>query len=210
MPCRSQYFVSRNVPQGVDRCKRAAGTVRGYELIALLSFADNLSVYLVVYVNFVHEVLADVVQQLMQIRVVVVDVAGIWRMVAIFLQYGKGDTAVDAQRVYRHEALVARFLLDYREMTIAEVLRTDAHQVGVSLPEVAAKHEHVAHSFQCLYLVFPHLYDFLRAETVCRLLTNLEMIDVRDFIRRERNLAGDIVRDVHLAVTRIQLHAILG
>ena len=25
MPCRSKYFVSRNIPQGVDRRKRAAG-----------------------------------------------------------------------------------------------------------------------------------------------------------------------------------------
>ena len=36
------------------------------------------------------------------------------------------------------------------------------------------------------------------------------MIDVAYFVWCERNLAGDIVRDVHLAVTRIQLHAILG
>ena len=32
---------------------------------------------------------------------------------------------------------------------------------------------------------------------------NFEMINVRNFIRCERNLAGDIVRDVHLAVTLV-------
>ena len=56
--------------------------MRGYELIALFGFAGNLSVDLVVNVNFIHEVLANVAQKLMQIRVVVVDVARIWRMVA--------------------------------------------------------------------------------------------------------------------------------
>ena len=50
-------------------------------------------------------------------------------------------------------ALVSRLLLDYRELTVAEVLRTDAYQVGIPLTEVAAKHEHITHSFQCLYLV---------------------------------------------------------
>ena len=85
--------------------------------------------------HLVNEVLADVVQEFMQIRVVVIDVAGIWCMVVVLLQYGKGDTAVDAQRVDRHKALVARLLLDYRELPIAEVLRTDAYQVGIPLAE---------------------------------------------------------------------------
>ena len=84
--CRSQDFVSRDVPQGVDRRKRAAGTVRGYELVSQFRLAGDDAIDLVVYVNFVHEVLADVVQQLMQIRVVV-DIACIWHMIAIFLQH---------------------------------------------------------------------------------------------------------------------------
>ena len=62
MPRRSQNLVARNVPQCVDGCERAAGTMRGYELIALFGFAGNLSVYLIVDMNFIHEVLADVVE----------------------------------------------------------------------------------------------------------------------------------------------------
>ena len=112
--------------------------MRRYELIALFGFAGDLSVDLVVDVHLVHEVLAYMVQKLMQIRIVVIDVASIWCMVVVLLQYGECDTAVDAQRVDRHETLVARLLLDYRELTVAEVLRTDANQVGISLTEVAA------------------------------------------------------------------------
>ena len=130
-------------------------------------------------------------------------------MVVVLLQDGECDTAVDTQRVDRHEALVARLLLDYRELSIAEVLRTDAHKVGIPLAEVAAQHEHITYSFQCLDLVPAQFQHLLRAETICRLLTNLEVIDVRDFIRSERNLAGDIVRYINLAVTRIQFHSVL-
>ena len=70
--------------------------MRRYKLVSKFCLASDDAVYLVVDMNFVHEVLADVVQQFMQIRVVVVDVARIWRMVAIFLQYGKGDSTVNA------------------------------------------------------------------------------------------------------------------
>ena len=103
--------------------------MRGYELIALFGFAGNLSVDLVVNVYLVHEILAYMTKQFMQIRVVVVDVAGIWCLVVVLLQDGEGDSAVDAQRVDRHETLVTRLLLDDRELSVAEVLRTDAHQV---------------------------------------------------------------------------------
>ena len=61
MPCGSQYLTARNVAQGVDGGEGSAGTVRGYELIAALGFAGDLSVYLVVDMNFFEEVLADVV-----------------------------------------------------------------------------------------------------------------------------------------------------
>ena len=138
MACCSQNLVSRNIPQRVDGGKRSAGAVRGYKLVSQFRLAGDNSVNLVVYVNFVHKVFADVVQKLMQIRVVVVDVARIWRMVVVLLQDGKGDTAVDAKRVDRHETLVARFLLYDRKLAIAEVLRRYANQVAVSLSEVAA------------------------------------------------------------------------
>ena len=153
MPCCSQYLVSRNVPHGVDGGERAAGTVRGYKLVSQFCLAGDNAVDLIVDMHLVQEVLADMTKQFMQICVVVVDVARIWRMVVVLFQDGEGDTAVDAQRIDRHKALVAGLLLDYRELTIAEVLRTDAYQVGVSLTEITTKDEHVAHSFQCLYLV---------------------------------------------------------
>lgn len=123
MPCCSQDFVSRNDPQGVDGGERAAGTVRGYKLVSQFRFAGNNAINLIINMHLIHKVFADVVQKLMQIRVVVVDVARIWRMVAIFLQYSKRDTAVDAQRVDGHKTLVARFLLHDAELSILEVLR---------------------------------------------------------------------------------------
>ena len=96
MPCCSQYLVSRNVPQRVDGGERSSGTMRGYKLVSQLRLSRDDSVDLVVNMNFIHKVLADVVQQLMQIRVVVVDIAGIWCMVVVLLQYGKGDSTINA------------------------------------------------------------------------------------------------------------------
>ena len=128
--------------------------MRRYKLVSKFRLAGDDAVYLVVNMNFIHEIFANVVQEFMQIRVVVVDVARIWRIVAIFLQYGEGDTAVDAQRVDGNETLVARFLLDYRELPIAEVLRTDAHKVAVSLTEITSEHEHITNTLQCLNLIF--------------------------------------------------------
>ena len=153
MSCRSQNLVAWNVSQSIDGGERAAGTVRRYKLVSQLRLSRDDSVDLIVNVNFIHEVFAYMVQQFMQIRVVVVDVAGIWCMVVVLLQYSEGDTAVDAETVDRHETLVAGLLLNDGELTVAEVLRTDAYQVGVSLTEVATQHKHVTHTFQCLYLV---------------------------------------------------------
>lgn len=129
MSCRSQYLVSRNVPQRVDGGEGSAGTVRRYELIALFGFAGDLPVYLVVDMHFFEEVLTDMAKQFMQIGIVVIYVARIWRMVVVLLQDSEGDTAVDAQRVDRNEALVARLLLNYRELPVSKILRTYAHQV---------------------------------------------------------------------------------
>ena len=146
----------------------------------------------------------------MQVAVVVVDVTAVWRVIAVLLQYSECDTAVDAQSVDRHKALVASFLLHDGELAVAKVLRRYPNQVAVSLSEVAAKHKHVTHTFQRCNLVLAQFSHLLLSEVVSIFLPNFKMIYVADFIGRERNLAGDIVRDVHLAVTRIQLHAILG
>ena len=121
MPCCSQNFVSRDVPQSVDGGERAAGTVRGYKLVSQFRFAGNNAINLIINMHLIHKVLSDVVQKFMQIRVIVVDVACIWRMVAIFLQYGKCDTAVDTQRVDGHKTLVTSFLLHDTELSVLEV-----------------------------------------------------------------------------------------
>ena len=113
----------------------------------MLRFAGDDAIDFIVDVHLIHEVLSDVVQKLMQICVVVIDVTSIRCMVVVLLQDGEGDTAVDAQGVDRNEALVARLLLNYRELPVTEVLWADAYQVGVSLTEVAAKHEHISHTF---------------------------------------------------------------
>ena len=47
----------------------------------------------------------------MQVAVVVVDVADVWSVVAVFFQDSKCDTTVDAQRIDRHKTLVASLLL---------------------------------------------------------------------------------------------------
>ena len=129
--------------------------MRRYKLVSQLRLSRDDSVDLVVNVNFVHEVLTNVVQEFMQIRVVVINVAGIWCMVVVLLQYSEGDTTVDAETVDRHETFVAGLLLHDRKLAIAEVLRTDAHQVGIPLTEVASQYKHIAHSLQCLDLVLP-------------------------------------------------------
>ena len=153
MPCCSQYLVSRNVTQGIDSGERATCTMRGYELVSQLRLSRDNAVNLIINMHLVHEGLANVVQEFMQIGVVVVDVASIRCMVVVLLQDSEGDTAVDAQAVDGHKALVTRLLLNDGELTVAEILRTDANQVGIPLAEVASQDEHVAHSFQCLYLV---------------------------------------------------------
>ena len=95
--------------------------MRRYKLVSQLRLSRDDSVDLVVNMNFLHEVLADVVQKLMQIRVVVINVARIWRMVTIFLQYCKGDTAIYAQRVDGNETFIARLLLYDGELTVLKV-----------------------------------------------------------------------------------------
>ena len=104
----------------------------------MFCLAGNLSVYLVVYVNFFHEVLANMVEQLMKVAVIVINVACVWCMVIVSFKDGKGYSGVDAQSVDRHKAFVTSLLLDDRELAVAEVLRTDAHKVAVSLTKITA------------------------------------------------------------------------
>ena len=51
------------------------------------------------------------VKQLMKVAIVVVDVTSVWRMVVVFFENSKCDTAVDAQSVDRHKAFVTSLLL---------------------------------------------------------------------------------------------------
>ena len=70
--------------------------MRGYKLVSQFRLAGDDAVYLVVDVNFIHEVLANMTQEFVQIRVVVVDVAGIWCMVVVLLQYSESYSAINA------------------------------------------------------------------------------------------------------------------
>ena len=82
----------------------------------------------------------------MQVAVVVVDVADVWRVVAVLFQDGECNTTVDAHGVDGYEAFVAGLLLHDGELSITEVFRTDAHKVGIPLTKIATKHEHITHS----------------------------------------------------------------
>jgi hypothetical protein len=129
MTRRSQYLVSRNVPQRVDGSKRTPGAVRRNKLIPAFRLACDDPVYFIVNMHFIHEVLSDMVKELMKVAVVVIYIACVWRMVVVLLQYSESDTAVYAECVYWNKALVSGLLLNYRESTVSEVLRADAHQV---------------------------------------------------------------------------------
>ena len=69
------------------------------------------------------------VEQLVQVAVIVVDVAVVWRVVAVFIQDSKSYTAIYAHRIDGHVALVPCLLLYDTEDTVAKILRTDAHHV---------------------------------------------------------------------------------
>jgi hypothetical protein len=100
--------------------------------------------------------------------------------------------------------------LDYTEDSIAEVLWADTYHIGVSLPKVTTKYEHVAHLLQCFNFVATHFHHLLHAEVVAILTEDLKMIDVTDLVGSKRYLVRNIIRDVNFAVTRVQFHAILG
>jgi hypothetical protein len=123
MACCSQYLVSRNVPQRVDGCERTTGTVRGNKLVSTLRLTGDYAIDFVIDMNLFKKVLSDMVEQLVKVAVVVIDVASVWRVVVVFLQDGKGNLGVDAQRVDWHEAFVARLLLDDAELAVAKILR---------------------------------------------------------------------------------------
>ena len=107
--------------------------MRRDELIPSFGLTGYDSVDLVVDVYLFQKVLAYVSQQLMQVAVVVVDVARIWCSVVVLFKVGERDAAVDAQLVNWYKALVAGLLLNDGELSVFEVFRADAHQVGVSL-----------------------------------------------------------------------------
>jgi hypothetical protein len=61
MPCRSQDFVSRNVPQRVDGGERPPRGVRRNKLVPLLGFPDYDTVNLIINENLFEKTLSDVV-----------------------------------------------------------------------------------------------------------------------------------------------------
>ena len=103
--------------------------MRRYKLVSQLRLSRDDSVNLVVNVYFLQEVLTDVVKELMEVIVVVVNVACVRRMIAVLFKNCKCNTAVYAERVNWHKTFVARFLLNNRESSVLEVLRGNSHKV---------------------------------------------------------------------------------
>ena len=145
----------------------------------------------------------------MKVAVIVIDVAGVRSIVAVFVQNSKCYTAIDAQSVDRHKAFVTSLLLYDTEDAIAEVLGADTYHVGIPLTEVTTKYEHVAHLLQCFNFVATHFHHLLHAEAVSVFIDDLKMIDVTDLVGSKRYLVRNIIRDVNLAVTRVKFYAIL-
>ena len=85
--------------------------MRGYELVAMFCLAHDDTIDFVVDVNLFQKVLANMVEQLMKVAVIVIDVACIWCMVIVSFKDGKGYPGVDAQSVDRHKAFVTSLLL---------------------------------------------------------------------------------------------------
>ena len=100
---------------------------------------------------------SDKVQKFVQITVVIINFACIWCVVAVFLQYCKSNTAVDAHGVYWHMAFVSSFLLYYAKDAVTEVLRADAYHIRITLAQVTTQHKHVAYLFESLDLISTHL-----------------------------------------------------
>ena len=150
----AQYLAAWNVAQSVDGCERSARTMRRYQLVPVFCFAGDNAVNLVIDVYFVQKIFANMVQKFVQITVVIINFACIWCVVAVFLQYCKSNTAVDAHGVYWHMAFVSSFLLYYAKDAITEVLRADAYQIRITLPQVTTQYKHIAHLFKRLNFIF--------------------------------------------------------
>ena len=90
-------------------------------MVSTLRLTGDYAIDFVIDMHLFKKVLSDMVEQLVKVAVVVIDVASVWRVVVVFLQDGKGNLGIDAQRVDWHEAFVACLLLDYREMPVLKV-----------------------------------------------------------------------------------------
>jgi hypothetical protein len=175
----------------------------------MLRLTGDYAIDYIINMHLFKKVLADVVEQLVKVAVVVIDVANVWRVVVVFFKDSKSYPCINAERVNRHKTFIAGLLLHDAKLTIAEVLRRYTHKVAVSLTKVAAQYEHIPHTLQCLNLVFAQLLHLLLSEIVCFFLAYLEVVDVADFIRSQRNLRWDIVWYIHLAITWIQFYTVL-
>ena len=66
-------------------------------------------------------------QQLMQVRIVIIDVSHIRSVIVVLLQYCERNLAVDAHTADGYAAFRTGLLLDNREHTVLEIIRTDSH-----------------------------------------------------------------------------------
>ena len=183
-----QYFAPWYIAKSVNRRKRSPRAVRGNKLVSMLRLTGDYTIDFVIDMHLFKKVLSDMVEQLMKVAVIVIDVACVWCMVIVSFKDGKGYPCINAERVNRHKTFIAGLLLHDAKLTVAEVLRTDAHKVAVSLTEITSEHEHITNALQCINLVFAQLLHLLLSEVICFFLADFEMINMADFIRCERNL----------------------
>ena len=138
MPRRSQDFVSRDVPQGVDGGKRPPRGVRRNKLVFVFCFSHDHTIDFVVDVDFFQESLADMVKQLVKVAVIVIYVSDVRSMVAVLFKDGKGNLWIDAKDVNRYKRFVARLLLGDTERTIFEILRRNPHEIRITLTKITS------------------------------------------------------------------------
>jgi hypothetical protein len=85
--------------------------MRRNKLVSQFRLAGDDSVNFVVDMNFIHEVLADVVKQLVKVAIIVVNITDVWRMITVLFEDGEGNLWIDAETVDGHEALISGLLL---------------------------------------------------------------------------------------------------
>jgi hypothetical protein len=65
-------------------------------LVSTLGLTCNYTVDLIVHINIIQEFLSYIIEQLMKVAVIVIDVAGVRSIVAVFVQNSEGNPGINA------------------------------------------------------------------------------------------------------------------